>query len=29
MAPADFRRFIAEEAVKWRRIVVESGAKID
>jgi tripartite-type tricarboxylate transporter receptor subunit TctC len=29
MAPADFRRFIASEAVKWRRIVVESGAKID
>ena len=29
MAPADFRRFIAAEAVKWRRIVVESGAKID
>ena len=29
MAPADFRRFIASEAAKWRRIVVESGAKLD
>jgi len=29
MPPADFRRFIAAEAAKWRRIVVESGAKID
>jgi tripartite-type tricarboxylate transporter receptor subunit TctC len=29
MPPAEFRRFIAAEAVKWRRIVVESGAKID
>jgi len=29
MASADFRRFIDTEAVKWRRIVVESGAKLD
>jgi tripartite-type tricarboxylate transporter receptor subunit TctC len=29
MPSGDFRRFIAAEAIKWRRIVVESGAKID
>jgi tripartite-type tricarboxylate transporter receptor subunit TctC len=29
MTSADFRRFIGTEAAKWRRIVVESGAKLD
>jgi tripartite-type tricarboxylate transporter receptor subunit TctC len=28
-SPQDFGRFIQEEAGKWRRIVVESGAKLD
>jgi tripartite-type tricarboxylate transporter receptor subunit TctC len=28
-SPAEFRRFIADEAAKWRRIVLESGAKLD
>ncbi|HUN68520.1 MAG TPA: hypothetical protein VMU46_06970 [Burkholderiales bacterium] len=27
--PDEFRRFIAAESAKWRRIVEASGAKID
>ena len=27
--PAEFGRFILDEPAKWRRIVVESGAKLD
>ena len=28
-SPAEFGRFILDEAAKWRRIVLESGAKLD
>ena len=29
MAPADFGRFIAQEATKWTAVVKASGAKVD
>src|SRR5262249_39819005 len=29
MPPQEFGRFIQDEAAKWKRIVVESGAKLD
>jgi tripartite-type tricarboxylate transporter receptor subunit TctC len=29
MTPAQFKRFIATEAIRWEKIVRDSGARID